>query len=82
MPGSFFAQTLREYEYAVRRYQIRQIKAGNILFRIAKARRFSDDTLDEIKRLIRHHLGSGLQIDVEFVDEANLESSLTGPVVD
>jgi len=68
VPGSFFAHTLQEYDYAVRRYQIRQTSPGSIQFRIVRGRRFSDETLNEINVLIRRHLGNGLHIDVEMTD--------------
>jgi phenylacetate-CoA ligase len=68
VPGTFFAHALKEFDYAIRQFQIVQEEQGAIRFRVVKGSRYSDDVLDECKRLIRLHLGSDLRIDVEFVD--------------
>lgn len=68
VPGTFFAHALRNYDYAIRKFQVVQDEPGAIRFRIVKAARYSDDTLDQIKALIRRHLGDRLRIDVDFVD--------------
>jgi phenylacetate-CoA ligase len=68
VPGTFFAHALKEYDYALRQFQIVQEEVGAIRFRVVKGSRYSDDALDECKALIRQHLGHDLKIDVEFVD--------------
>jgi phenylacetate-CoA ligase len=68
VPGTFFAHALKEYDYAIRQFQIVQEDVGAIRFRVAKGSRYSDDVLDTCKDLIRKHLGHDLKIDVEFVD--------------
>jgi phenylacetate-CoA ligase len=69
VPGTFFAHALKEYDYAISRFQVVQEEPGAIKFRVVKAPRYSDDTLDEIKALIRRYLGEGLRIDVVFEDQ-------------
>jgi phenylacetate-CoA ligase len=76
VPGTFFAHTLKEYDYAIRRFQIIQEEPRAIRFLIVKGARYSDDKLDEVKALIREHLGESLRIDTEFVD--NIEMVRTG----
>ncbi len=76
VPGTFFAHALKEYDYAIKQFQVVQEEAGAIRFRLVKAARYSDDTLDEVKALIRQYLGETLRIDVEFVD--NIELVRTG----
>jgi phenylacetate-CoA ligase len=76
VPGTFFAHALKEYDYAIKRFQVVQDEPGAIRFRVVKGARYSDDTLDEVKSLIREYLGSSLRIDVEFVD--NIEMVRTG----
>jgi phenylacetate-CoA ligase len=72
VPGTFFAHVLKDYEYAIKRFQVVQEESGAIRLRLVKASRYADDTLDEIKALIRRHLGDGLRIDVEFLESAEL----------
>jgi phenylacetate-CoA ligase len=76
VPGTFFAHALKEYDYAIRRFQVVQEERGAILFRVVKGARYSDDTMDEVKALIRRHLGDGLKIDVELVE--NIDMVRTG----
>jgi phenylacetate-CoA ligase len=76
VPGTFFAHTLKDFEFAIRRYQVVQEEPGAIRFLVVKGGRYSDDVMEEIKALIRNHLGSGLVIDVEFVE--NIEMVRTG----
>ena len=76
VPGTFFAHALKEYDYAIKRFQVVQDEPGAIQFRVVKGGRYSDDTLDEVKSMIRQYLGDGLRIDVEFVD--NIEMVRTG----
>ena len=68
VPGTFFAHALKEYDYAIKRFQVVQDQPGAIRFRLIKGSRYSDDTLDEVKALIREYLGETLRIDVEFVE--------------
>ena len=76
VPGTFFAHALKEYDYAIKRFQVVQEVAGAIRFRVVKGGRYSDDVMDEVKRLIRRYLGDELRIDVEFVE--NIEMVRTG----
>ena len=76
VPGTFFAHTLKEYDYAIKRFQVVQEERGAIRFRLVKGGRYSDDTLEEVKALIRKYLGDALRIDVEFVE--NIEMVRTG----
>lgn len=76
VPGTFFAHALKEYDYAIKRYQVVQEEPGAIRFRVVKGMRYSDDVLDEVKALIRQYLGEGLKIEVEFAE--NIEMVRTG----
>jgi phenylacetate-CoA ligase len=76
VPGSFFPHALKDYEYAIRRFQVVQDEPGAIKLRVVKASRYTDDTMDEIKALIRQFLGAGLRIDVLF--EEQIEMVRTG----
>lgn len=72
VPGSFFFHALKEFDYAISRFQVVQDEVGAIKFRVVKGPRYSDDTLDQIKALIREYLGQGLRIDVIFEEEIAL----------
>jgi len=76
VPGTFFAHALKEYDYAIRRFQVVQEERGALKLRIVKGPRYSDDTMDEVKALIRRYLGAGLRIDLDFVQ--NIDMVRTG----
>jgi phenylacetate-CoA ligase len=72
VPGTFFAHLLKEYDYAIKRFQVVQEELGCIKMYVVKSARYSDDTMDEIKAQIKRHLGAGLRIDLEFTDNIAL----------
>ena len=76
VPGTFFAHSLKEYDYAIKRFQVVQEEPGAIRFIVVKGGRYSDDTLEEVKALIRRYLGDELRIDVEFAE--NIDMVRTG----
>jgi len=76
VPGSFFPHLLKDYDYAIKRFQVVQEEFGAIRIRVVKAPRYSDDTMDEIKVTIRQYLGADLRIDVQF--EEQIEMVRTG----
>jgi phenylacetate-CoA ligase len=75
VPGSFFAHAFKNYDYAIRKFQVAQEEPGGIRLGLVKAKRYSDTTLEEIKALIRAHLGRDLRIDVSFA--ADIETPRT-----
>jgi phenylacetate-CoA ligase len=76
VPGSFFPHVLKDYDYAIKRFQVVQDEMGAIKFHVVKGSRYSDATLDEIKVLFRQFLGDALRIDVIF--EENIALVRTG----
>ncbi len=72
LPGTFFSHYLKEFDHAIRCFQVIQEQRGAITFRIVKAGRYSDDVLDEVIATFREYLGAGMRIDVEFVDNVSL----------
>jgi phenylacetate-CoA ligase len=76
VPGSFFPHVLKDYDYAIKRFQVVQDEMGAIKFHVVKGSRYSDATLDEIKVLFRQFLGDTLRIDVIF--EENIALVRTG----
>lgn len=76
VPGSFFAHLLKEYDYAIGRFQVYQNRDGVIELRIVKGGRFSQSVLDEILEQLHRYLGRSARIEVRFVD--TIETVRTG----
>jgi phenylacetate-CoA ligase len=69
LPGAFFAHYLKEFDYAIKKFQVVQTARESLTFRVVKGGRFSDDILAEVLATFREYLGDKMKIDVEFVDE-------------
>lgn len=72
VPGTFFPHVLKDYEYAIERFQIVQDAPGAITFRVVKGGRYSDDVLEEVLATIREHLGHDLEIEVSIVEKVEM----------
>jgi phenylacetate-CoA ligase len=72
LPGTFFAHFFKDFEYAVRFFQIHQSEAGSMTLRLVKGSRFTDEALGELLVGLREYMGQDMRIDVEFVDEIPL----------
>lgn len=72
LPGTFFAHYLKEFDHAIRRFQVIQERRDAMTFRVVKGARYSADVLDQILVAFRGHLGDRMQIDVEFVEDVAL----------
>jgi phenylacetate-CoA ligase len=68
VPGTFFAHYLKEFDHAIKRFQVVQERPNAMTFRVVKGGRYSDEVLEEILATFRNYLGEDLVIDVEFVD--------------
>jgi phenylacetate-CoA ligase len=69
LPGTFFAHYFKDYDHAVRFFQIGQDRPGAFTLRVVKGSQYSDETFDEMMDGLRQHTGDETAIDVEFVDE-------------
>lgn len=76
VPGTFFAHVFKDYDHAIRQFQIVQEKRGEITLKVVKGRRYSDETLAEVVRLLHQFLGNEMKIEVEFLE--NIEMVRTG----
>ena len=72
VPGTYFAHLLKDYDYAVRQFQVVQEERGRIQLKIIKGQRYADQTLQEILDTLHARLGADMHIDVEFVEEIAL----------
>ena len=72
VPGTFFAHLLKDYDHAIRHYQVVQEQRGSITFKVVKGSRFTSEAMEEVLRTLRTFLGASMQIDVEYVAEIPL----------
>jgi phenylacetate-CoA ligase len=76
VPGTFFAHLFKDYDHAIRQFQIVQTDRGAITFKVVKGKRYSDETLAEVLRVLHQFLGDDMKIAVDFVE--NIEMVRTG----
>jgi phenylacetate-CoA ligase len=69
LPGTFFAHYLKEFDHAIKKFQVVQEERDAMVFRVVKGGRYSDDVLEEVLHTFREYLGERMKIDVEFVEE-------------
>jgi phenylacetate-CoA ligase len=66
--GSLFPHVLKDYDFAVRQFQVVQVKPGAIVLKVVKAPRFDDQVFADVLAIFRRYLGEDTAIDVQFVD--------------
>lgn len=76
IPGSFFLHLLKDYDHAIRQFQVVQTERGAITLKVVKGKRFTDEVLDEVLKTLRQFLGEDMKIAVEFPE--NIEMVRTG----
>jgi phenylacetate-CoA ligase len=72
IPGTFFAHLMKDYDHAIRQYQIIQTDRGAITLNVVKGKRYSDETLQEVVRVLHQFLGDDMKIQVEFVENVDM----------
>jgi phenylacetate-CoA ligase len=68
LPGTFFAHFFKEYDFAVRQYQVVQREEKSVTLKIVPESGFSPTVVDEILGGLRRYMGETMQIDVEVVE--------------
>jgi phenylacetate-CoA ligase len=84
LPGTFFHHFFKDYDYAIRSFQVHQSHKGAFTLRIVKNDQFSEDAFARILDELRQFVGdrSETAIDVHFVDEIPLvETGKHSPVI-
>jgi phenylacetate-CoA ligase len=76
VPGTFFAHVLKDYDHAIRQFQIVQEERGAIVFKVVRGKRFTDEALEEVLTVLRRYLGADLRIAVEYHE--NIDMVRTG----
>lgn len=69
LPGTFFAHLLKDYDHAIRHYQVLQERRDEIILKIVKGGRFTDEVQAEVVATLQRFLGARMRIVVECVDE-------------
>lgn len=68
VPGTFFAHVFKDFDHAVRQYQVVQSAPGAITLRIVPAGRFTAQSQAQILETLQRFLGPRTRIDVELAD--------------
>ena len=72
VPGTFFAHVLKDYDHAIRQFQIVQEERGSIVFKVVKGKRYTDAVLAEVLGVLHKFLGDDLRIKVDFVENVDM----------
>jgi len=72
LPGTFFAHFFKDYDFAVRQYQIVQRVKNAIELKIVPESGYSQSTADEILAGLRKFMGADMGIEVQLVDNIPL----------
>jgi phenylacetate-CoA ligase len=72
VPGTFFAHLFKDYDHAIRQFQIVQTDRGAITLKVVKGKRYSDETLAEVLRVLHQFLGEDMKIAVDFVENVDM----------
>jgi len=72
LPGTFFAHFFKDYDYAVRQYQVIQEEKGAIDLKIVPESQYSAVVISEILDKLRGFMGETMKINVQLVDEIPL----------
>jgi phenylacetate-CoA ligase len=82
LPGTMFMHFFKDYEHAVRFFQIRQQRRGEFVLMIVKNRRFTQVEFDDMMKALRRFVGDDTKIDVEFCETIPLlKTGKRSPVV-
>jgi phenylacetate-CoA ligase len=69
MPGTFFAHLFKDYDYLIRQYFVEQVVPGEVILKVVKGPRFTDDEFGKVLTLLREFLGEGTPIHIEFCEK-------------
>jgi phenylacetate-CoA ligase len=72
LPGTFFAHFFKDYDFAVRQYQVVQREQEAIELKIVPESGFSAVVREQILEQLRRYMGEEMRIDVSIVDEIPL----------
>lgn len=79
-PAGYFDDLFARYEYAFRKFRLTQTEPGSLSLRVVKGGRYSAEVMSRVEAEIRSQLGSGLQLQVELVDEIDGDAAPSSSV--
>jgi len=68
VPGTFFAHLFKDYDHVVSQYQVIQEVRGEVILKIVKAPRYTEEGFADIMTQLRHFLGYDMKFKIEHVD--------------
>ena len=68
VPGSLFLHLFKDYDWILRHFQVVQERPGEVRLKVVKGPRFEASAFEELLEELRHYLGRGCCLDVDFVD--------------
>jgi phenylacetate-CoA ligase len=72
LPGGFFGHFFKDYDYAVRQYQVIQERQSAIHLKVVPGNQFSNELMENILKSLREYMGETMEINVSLVDEIPL----------
>src|SRR5207302_1178947 len=72
LPGTFFAHFFKEYDFAVRHYQVVQRDVGAIELKVVPEAGYSRTIEEQILHELWRFMGETMHIEVQLVDEISL----------
>jgi phenylacetate-coenzyme A ligase PaaK-like adenylate-forming protein len=72
MPGTFFQHLFKDFDHAVRQFQVAQERPGAITLRIVPGARYGSEAMIKIVQLLKRYLGERTAIEVQTVESIDL----------
>jgi phenylacetate-CoA ligase len=72
IPGTFFAHVFKDFDHAVRQYQVVQDQPGAITLRVVRGTRWTEQAMRELLALLKRFLGERSVVEVEFVERIEM----------
>jgi len=69
LPGTFFAHLFKDYDFAVRQYQVVQRQANAVELRIVPETGWSASVQTELLARLREFMGESMRIDLQLVEQ-------------
>lgn len=72
LPSSFFLHLFKDYAHAIRHFQVVQEHPRELVVKIVKGERYTDETEHEVRAILQRFLGPAMRIEFAFVDSIPL----------
>lgn len=68
LPGAFFFHLFKDYDYLIKQFLVEQEQEGEVVLKIVKGLRFTDEEFVKVVEQLRNYLGQDTRINVDFVE--------------